>query len=129
MGGARHLARLVPEPWVRWMYLTAEPVSGEQLARLGGAIATAAKAELLEVAYTHARLIVRHSSPILAMAKRALNTIESMDLQPGYAFEQSLTREISGHPDSIEAVRAMLERRAPDYLSSEQPADQASGRR
>ena len=63
------------------------------------------------------------------MAKRALNTIESMDLQPGYAFEQSLTREISGHPDSIEAVRAILERRAPDYLSSEQPADQASGRR
>lgn len=22
MGGARHLARLLPEPWVRWMYLT-----------------------------------------------------------------------------------------------------------
>ena len=41
MGGARHLARLVPEPWVRWMYFTAEPVRGDELARLGGAIATA----------------------------------------------------------------------------------------
>jgi enoyl-CoA hydratase len=129
MGGARHLARLMPEPWVRWMYLTAEPVSGERLARLGGAIAIAPKAELMEAAHAHARLIVRHSSPVLAMAKRALNAIESMGLQPGYVFEQSLTREISGHPDSIEAVRAALERRAPVYLSAPQPADQAVDQR
>ena len=118
MGGARHLARLVPQPWVRWMYFTAEPIRGDQLARLGGAIETAPHTEVLEVAYGHARLIARHSRPILAMAKRSLNTIESMDLQPGYTFEQSLTREISGHPDSIEAVRATLERRAPVYPSS-----------
>jgi enoyl-CoA hydratase len=120
MGGARHLARLVPEPWVRWMYLTAEPIRGDQLARLGGVISAAPPAEVLEHAYSHARLIARHSSPILAMAKRSLNTIESMALQPGYVFEQSLTREVSGHPDSIEAVRATLEQRAPAYLSPEQ---------
>lgn len=118
MGGARHLARLVPEPWVRWMYLTTEPVSGDQLARLGGIIETASRDQVLEAAYRHARLIARHSGPILAMAKRSLNTIESLDLQPGYEFEQSLTREISRHPDSIEAVRATLERRAPVYLSA-----------
>jgi hypothetical protein len=52
-----------------------------------------------------------------------------MDLQPGYVFEQSLTREISGHPDSIEAVRAALERRAPVYLSSPEPAGQAADQR
>lgn len=40
-----------------------------------------------------------------------------MDLQPGYACEQSLTRELSGHPDSIEAVQATLEQRAPRYPS------------
>jgi enoyl-CoA hydratase len=118
MGGARHLARLVPEPWVRWMYFTAEPIRGEQMARLGGAIQAAPRAQLLELAYHHARLIARHSRPILATAKRSLNAIESMDLQPGYTFEQSLTGEISGHPDSIEAVRATLEQRAPVYPSS-----------
>jgi enoyl-CoA hydratase len=75
---------------------------------------------VVEVAYRHARLIARHSGPVLAMAKRSLNTIESMDLQPGYTFEQSLTGEICGHPDSIEAVRATLERRAPVYPSSAQ---------
>ncbi len=120
MGGAHHLARLVPEPWVRWMYLTAEPVRGDQLARLGGVIETAPRGQVLEVARRHARLITRHSGPVLAMAKRSLNTVESMDLQPGHAFEQSLTGEICGHPDSVEAVRATLARRAPVYPSAAQ---------
>lgn len=118
MGGARHLARLVPEPWVRWMYFTAEAVRGDQLARLGGVIEIAPAGGVLELACRHARLIARHSGPILTMAKRSLNTVETMDLQPGYAFEQSLTREISGHPDSVEAVRATLERRPPAYPSA-----------
>jgi len=118
MGGARHLARLVPEPWVRWMYFTTEQVSGSQLAQLGGVIGACPREQVLELAYHHARLIARHSLPILSMAKRSLNTVESMELQPGYIFEQSLTREISGHPDSVEAVRATLEQRAPAYPSA-----------
>lgn len=104
-------------------------VDGDQLARLGGAIAAVPEGEVLEAAYTHARLIARHSGPILATAKRSLNTAESMSLQPGYIFEQSLTGEICGHPDSVEAVRAALERRAPSYLPPEQPAGQAANQR
>ena len=117
MGGARHLARLVPEPWVRWMYFTAEPVGAKQLHSLGSLIAVVPAAELLEVARTHARLISRHSGVILKMAKRALNGIEAMDLQQGYTFEQGLTTELSGDPDSVEARTATLERRTPSYPS------------
>ena len=117
MGGARHLARLAPEPWVRWMYLTAEPVTAEQLHRLGSLIAVAPDAELLGTARTHARLVSRHSGVILRMAKQALNGIEAMDLQSGYVFEQGLTRELSGTPDSAEARAATLERRDPSYPS------------
>jgi enoyl-CoA hydratase len=117
MGGARHLARLVPEPWVRWMYLTAEPVTAEQLHRLGSLIAVVPDDELLETALTHARLVSRHSGVILRMAKRALNGIEAMNLQTGYVFEQGLTGELSGTPDSAEARAATLERRDPRYPS------------
>jgi enoyl-CoA hydratase len=117
MGGARHLARLVPEPWVRWMYLTAEPITGAQLAQLGGIVETAAPGHVLDSAYRQARLLARHSGPILAMAKRSLNTVECMDLQSGYTFEQSLTAEISGHPDSREAVLSAVERRPPVFPS------------
>lgn len=115
MGGARHLARLVPEPWVRWMYFTTEPVSAAHLARLGGVIEVVPRDRLLTVAHEHAGRIARHSSALVRMAKHSLNAIETMDLQPGYAFEQSLTTRICGHPDSQEAVRAALERREPRY--------------
>ena len=117
MGGARHLARLVPEPMVRWMYFTAELVSATKLAEIGAVIEVVAPDDLLETAYRHARLVSRHSAVVLRMAKRSLNAIESMDLQPGYKFEQGLTREICGEPDSREAVRATLEQRSPRYPS------------
>jgi enoyl-CoA hydratase len=119
MGGARHLARLVPEPWVRWMYFTADPVPAETIARLGGIIEVVPRDRLSAAAHEHAHRIARHSSAMLRMAKHSLNSIETMDLQPGYTFEQSLTTRICGHPDSQEAVRATLERREPRYPSED----------
>ncbi|MFR9805096.1 enoyl-CoA hydratase-related protein [Pseudonocardia sp. RS010] len=116
MGGARHLARLVPEPVVRWMYFTAEPISVQRLVTLGGAIEVVPVDELLTRALGHADKIARHSGAAIRMAKRSLNGIETMDLQPGYAFEQGLTRELSAHPDSLEARRATLEQREPRYV-------------
>jgi len=115
MGGARHLARLVPEPLVRWMYFTAEPIDVQRLAALGGVVEVVPADELLDRARAHADLIVRHSAAAIKMAKRSLNAIETMDLQPGYEFEQGLTGELSAHPDSLEARRATLERRKPQY--------------
>jgi len=117
MGGARHLARLVPEPWLRWMYLTADPVSAHQLAALGGVIEVVPQDQLLTAAYRHAGRVTRHSRALLEMAKFSLNSIEEMGLQPGYTFEQGLTTRICGHPDSKEAVLAALERREPSYPS------------
>ncbi|MGW5519225.1 hypothetical protein [Nocardia africana] len=57
----------------------------------------------------------RHSGASIRMAKRSLNAIEAMELQPGYIFEQGLTRELSAHPDSVEARRATLEQREATY--------------
>jgi enoyl-CoA hydratase len=119
MGGAKHLARLVPEPWVRWMYLTAKPLGAAEMAQLGAVVEVVPPDVLMQSASRHAELVARHSGAVLRMAKRSLNGIETMDLQPGYVFEQSLTREISGHPDSIEAVRATLERRPALYPSEQ----------
>jgi enoyl-CoA hydratase len=117
MGGARHLARMLPEPWVRWMYLTGEPLAAAKLLELGAVVDVVPEADLVDVACSHAKKITRHSGVAIRMAKRSLNAIETMDLQPGYIFEQGLTGELSGHPDSVEAVRASLERRAPRYPS------------
>jgi enoyl-CoA hydratase len=117
MGGARHLARMVPQAWVRWMYFTAEPLSAAQMHSLGAVIEVVPVEELTAAALRHARLVSRYSGPVLRMAKRSLDHVEAMELQPGYTFEQSLTTELSGHPDSAEARAALLERRSPEYPS------------
>lgn len=115
MGGAKHLRRLVPEPVVRLMYLTADPVPVTEL-RGYGLVADIVPDDKLDAAARDlADRIARHSRAALRQAKEAMNTVEFMDLKAGYEFEQRLTGHLSGHPDSHEARRAAAERRAPVY--------------
>ena len=55
------------------------------------------------------------SPTAVRIGKTILNRIETMDLRPGYEFEQGFTVAMSGHPDAKEALRAFRERRAPNY--------------
>jgi enoyl-CoA hydratase len=115
MGGACHLARLVPQPVVREMFFTGRPVPAAELWRIGGISRVVARDELLESASALAADIARHSPTALRVAKHALNRVENMELQPGYAYEQSWTCWMADHPDSKEAIRAGREDRAPVY--------------
>lgn len=115
MGGARHLARLVPQPMVRRMFFTGEPVSAAELYRVGGIDQVVERDALEETALALAAKIARHSPTALRVAKTALNAVETMDLKPGYEHEQSWTGWLSDHPDSKEAIRAGRERREPRY--------------
>lgn len=115
MGGARHLARLVPQPLVRRMFFTGEPVAAAELHRVGGIDQVVEPADLEDTALALAARIARHSPTALRVAKSALNAIETMDLKPGYELEQSWTGWLSDHPDSKEAIRATREHRAPRY--------------
>lgn len=116
MGGAKHLARLLPEPMVRKMFFTGRPVPPEELARVGGIDSVVAADQLLAAAETLAREIAAHSPTGLRVAKRVLNEIETMDLKAAYQYEQGWTGVMSGHPDSKEAIAASRERRAPRFL-------------
>jgi enoyl-CoA hydratase len=121
MGGARHLARLVSQPWVRYLYFTADPVPAATIAGLGGVIEVVHRDDLLHAAGRIADRVARHSEVLLRTAKRSLNGIESMELQSGYAFEQGLTVRVCGEPHSQEAVLAALERREPSFVSFSSP--------
>jgi enoyl-CoA hydratase len=116
MGGARHLARLAPQPLVRRMFFTGEPVTAAELYRVGGIDQVVEPGAVEETALALAAKIARHSPTALRVGKRALNAIETMDLKPGYEHEQSWTGWLSDHPDSKEAIRATRERREPRYL-------------
>jgi len=115
MGGGKHLARLVPEAVMRKMYFTADPVPVAELRGYGLVADVVPDDQLDGAARALAERIARHSGAALRQAKESLNTVEAMDLKAGYEFEQRMTGHLSGHPDSMEARRAVVEKRAPRY--------------
>jgi enoyl-CoA hydratase len=115
MGAAKHLSRLVPQPVMRWMFLSGDPVAAEELLPYGAVIAVVPPDELLDEARRRAAVIARHSPVAIRFAKRSMNQIEFMDLKCGYEFEQGLSGELSAYADSKEAQRAFFERREPQY--------------
>ena len=115
MGAAKHLSRLVPQPQMRWMFFSGEPVRVEDLLGFGALVAVVPADDLLIEARRRAATIARHSPVAIRFAKRSLNQIEFMDLKSGYEFEQGLSGELAAFEDSKEAQRAFFERREPVY--------------
>ena len=71
--------------------------------------------ELMPAAMKMASSIAKKSPAALRLAKRAINTVETMGLKDGYRFEQNLTVEMTQHEDSKEAMRAFIEKREPVF--------------
>lgn len=115
MGGAAHLARLVPQGVVRQMFLTADPRPAAELAQYGGIAAVVGEDEVLSAATALAERIAAHSPATLRFAKQALNEVEYLDVKTGYELEQGLSGELSAYADAKEAIRAFFERRPPRY--------------
>lgn len=115
MGGAAHMARLAPQPLVRRMYFTGEAFEARQLAEWGASIFVHEGDDLIGEAKRLAKRTASFSPTAVRLAKKILNRIEEMELQPGYAFEQQFTVKMSGHPDSKEALKAFAEKRTARY--------------
>ena len=115
MGGARHLARWVSTPTVRRAFFTGIPLPAAELHRLGAIHAVVPLAELRQAGLAEAAIVAGCSPTAMRVAKRGLNAIEHAGIKPGYAYEQRLTAQMSGHPDSKEALAASRERRDPKY--------------
>ena len=115
MGGARHLARIAPEPLVRRMFFTGEQLPAGAFQESGGSVIVVPRGQLLASARAHAVRVASFSPNAVRIGKRILNRVEEMNLKEGYQFEQGFTVRMSGHPDSKEALRAVREKRTPSY--------------
>jgi enoyl-CoA hydratase len=115
LGGARHLARMAPEPLVRRMFMTGEPMTAQEFAAAGGAVTVCDSADLTATALRSAARIASFSPTAVRLAKDVLNRIETMELRAGYELEQKHTVWMSGHPDSKEALAAFREKRSAHY--------------
>ncbi len=118
MGGVRHTMRLFPHSLTRRMVLSGYRVTAAELYRRGIIEACTSRESLMDEAMQIAREIASKSPMALKLAKRAINTVETMGLKDGYRFEQNLTVEMTRHEDSKEAMRAFLEKRAPIFKDS-----------
>lgn len=110
MGGARHLARLVPQGVVRRMFYTSEQTPAAVLARYGGIVEVVSRDELMARTHEIASMIGKQNIKVLRVAKVALNTIETMPLKEGYEFEQGLTAHLSGNSEARAALADTMHR-------------------
>jgi enoyl-CoA hydratase len=115
MGGVRHTMRLFPHTLARRMVLSGYRVPAAELYRRGIIEDCVPLDQLMSAAMQIATEIAKKSPAALRLAKRAINTVETMGLKDGYRFEQNLTVEMTQHEDSKEAMRAFLEKRAPVF--------------
>ena len=118
MGGAKHARRLVPEPILRWMFLSGEPAPIDLLLRLGSVLDVVPRDDLIDAAMQRARQIIRHSGVALRIGKRTLNEIESMDLKACYELEQGSTGLLADFPDSRASRKAIAEKREPTHANA-----------
>ena len=115
MGGVRHTMRLIPHSLARRMVLSGYRVPAAELYRRGIIEDCVPLDQLMPAAMKIATGIAKKSPAALRLAKRAINTVETMGLKDGYRFEQNLTVEMTQHEDSNEAMRAFLEKREPAF--------------
>jgi len=115
LGASAHLSLLVGRHKARELYLTGEPISAEELHRLGAVRDVVPAADLLDVAMSLAGVLAAKSPIAMRLAKQAMNRVEFLPLKEAYRIEQDYTGRLLGFEDSGEARAAFLEHRAANW--------------
>ncbi|MCW1933576.1 enoyl-CoA hydratase/isomerase family protein [Pararhodobacter zhoushanensis] len=118
MGGGKHAGRIFPHSLVRRMMLTGYRVPAAEAFRRGVIEACLPADDLMPWVMDMATQIASKSPLATKMAKDSMRTIETMTLRDGYIYEQGNTAKLSTTHDAAEAVRAFVEKRAPQFIGS-----------
>lgn len=114
-GGTQLLPRVVGLGWAAYMILTGERLTAERALELGLVQGVYPKERLLDEAVKLAETIARRGPRAVALAKRALWTAAEMPLSEGLEREAELFGEVCGTEDKAEGIRALLEKRRPNF--------------
>jgi enoyl-CoA hydratase len=114
-GGTAHMGRHVPQGLLRRMFFTGRPIGAEEAMRAGFVDRIVPLAELAGEASALAEIIAEKSPLGLRIGKEALNRVEFMPVEEGYAFEQSCSTRLLDTEDAREATRAAIEKRQPVF--------------
>lgn len=113
MTGAVSLRRLVGLDVAKELIFTGRIVSGVEACKLG--LATHVSDTPREQAFEFARDVARRSPDAIRAAKQLLGESDPGSIQDRLEREAQLQRPLIGAPNQIEAVRANLEQRAPQF--------------
>lgn len=108
MGGASHLARMLPLHKVRALFFTGGTCPAGEAYRLGAVEQVVPRERLLDAARAFTAVIAAKSRRALVLAKESLNGIEAHDVDRSYRFEQGFTLEMYTSPDSQKARDAFI---------------------
>lgn len=115
-GGAAHMGRHLPQGLLRRMFFTGEPIDAAEAWRVGFVQEVVSPEALMERAMALARKIARKAPLGLRYGKQALNEIEFLPVDEGYAREQRYSTLLMATEDAREATRAVVEKRAPVFV-------------
>ncbi|MBT4219248.1 MAG: enoyl-CoA hydratase [Rhodospirillaceae bacterium] len=117
-GGSQRLTRLVGKSKAMEMCLTGRMMDAEEAERSGLASRIVAADELLDDAIKTAEGIANLSSPIVMMAKEAVNSAYETTLAEGIRFERRLFHATFATDDQKEGMAAFAEKRKPQFKNS-----------
>lgn len=113
MAGTQLMRHLAGEDIVRELTYTARIFPAEEALTYG--FATRIVDDPRDTALETARLIAERSPDAIRAAKRLLNLAVGSDAATGLAAETAAQAMLLGRPNQVEAVRANLERRVPQW--------------
>jgi enoyl-CoA hydratase len=114
-GGTAHMGRYVPPGLLRRMFFTGAPISAAEAHRVGF-VEEVVPLDHLQAASTELAGVIAAKAPLgLRLGKEALNRVEFMVVEDGYALEQEYSTRLMQTEDCREAARAVLEKRAPVF--------------
>lgn len=97
------------------LFYTAEWIDAARALECGIATRVFPDEELVPAALAKAREIAQHPVSALRETKRALRVAHEAGLRAALAAEDAGMERLAGSPENVEAVRAFLEKRAPDF--------------
>ncbi|MGX1096383.1 enoyl-CoA hydratase-related protein [Amorphus sp. MBR-141] len=114
-GGAAHLGRLIPQGALRRMFFTGKPIDAAEAYRIGLVDEVVPLDGLMAAADRMAGVIAAKAPLGLRLGKQAINEVEYMAVDDGYAREQQYSTRLMATEDAREATRAVVEKRPPVF--------------
>ena len=114
-GGTAHMGRHMPPGLLRRMFFTGRPISAEEAHRVGFVDEVVAPGQLRDAAMQLAATIAEKAPLGLRLGKQAMNEVEFMPVEDGYAREQTYSTRLMHTEDAREATRAVVEKRTPVF--------------